>query len=447
MAEPTIATNNPPEKIDKATKKQLIMAIFASCAGFSLDLFDLFLLLYVSPQLSKLIFPSSNPTLSLAAVYGAFAISMIIRPTGAGVFGTYADKHGRKKALYVTMLGAGIATTAMGLIPTYNQVGVWAGIIFLILRLLQGLFIGGVTASTHTIGTETVPASWRGWVSGVVTGGGGGLGAVMASLVFYTMARLFPGDAFDGWGWRCMFFTGLLSMIFALFIFKYLQESPLFAQLEAKKGQSVKKSTPVKVLFSAKYRKVVILNILLVFGVSGIYYLTLGYLPSFLGLVNKVPKANSGMMMMAGALIAFFVTVLLGQFSEMVGRRKAFFVWSIIGAVIFAFAGYGQLAGVPVTDLGKITMYVYLLAGFGNAGSGAILIFLNERFPTEIRASGTAISWNGGYALGGIMPMTVTAISPTIADIPIRLTIFCLALCALTFISAYVAPETKGHFE
>ena len=100
-------------------------------------------------------------------------------------------------------------------------------ILFLILRLIQGVFVGGVVASTHTIATETIPARWRGTVSGFIGGGGAGIGALIASVIYYITSSVFPGAAFAIWGWRFMFFAGILSSVLGLFIFNALEESPL----------------------------------------------------------------------------------------------------------------------------------------------------------------------------------------------------------------------------
>jgi MHS family proline/betaine transporter-like MFS transporter len=148
------------------------------------------------------------PTLSLAAVYASFAVTLLMRPVGSAVFGHYADVHGRKNAMLVAIVGVGISTAAFGLLPTIAQAGLFAPGLFLILRLVQGIFVGGVVASTHTIGTESVSPNWRGAMSGLVGGGGAGIGALLASFVFLIMSSIFPGDAFAVWGWRCMFFSG-----------------------------------------------------------------------------------------------------------------------------------------------------------------------------------------------------------------------------------------------
>src|SRR5260221_6576396 len=134
--------------------RQMVTAVTASLLGWSLDLFDLFILLYVAPVVGALFFPSSLPTLSLAAVYASFAVTLLMRPIGSALFGHYADVHGRKGAMLIALIGVGISTAAFGGLPTVAQAGVIAPVSFLILRLVQSVFVCGVVASTHTIGTE-----------------------------------------------------------------------------------------------------------------------------------------------------------------------------------------------------------------------------------------------------------------------------------------------------
>src|SRR5579863_7660937 len=117
-------------------------ALVASCLGWSLDLFDLFILLYVAPVIGQLFFPSTYPTLSLAAVYASFAVTLLMRPVGSAVFGSYADRHGRRGAMILAVVGVGVATALFGVLPTIQQAGIIAPALFLLLRLVQGVFVG-----------------------------------------------------------------------------------------------------------------------------------------------------------------------------------------------------------------------------------------------------------------------------------------------------------------
>jgi MFS family permease len=428
-----------------ADNRQMINAIIASLLGWSLDLFDLFILLYVAPVIGTLFFPSTNATLSLAAVYASFAVTLLMRPIGSAIFGHFADVHGRKGAMLVAIVGVGVSTAAFGALPTITQAGIAAPIMFLILRLVQGIFVGGVVASTHTIGTESVPASWRGAMSGLVGGGGAGIGALLASLVFLIASSLFPGEAFAQWGWRFMFFSGILSSLLGWFIFKNLEESPFFNELQQQKAarKAMAAPSPVRVLFSSGYRSVLLINLLITFGGGAGYYLTSGYLPSFLKVVNGVPNNVSSLILIGASVVAFISAVLFGALSEMIGRKPTFL---IVGVCALVWLPLCYLGLAKATDIKEVTIYALAIAFIGNAGYAPVLVFLNERFPTSLRASGTGLSWNIGFALGGMMPTFVSLASAGTAQIPTSLAIFSVAIYLIYLIGALIIPETRGNF-
>jgi len=336
--------------------RQMINAIIASVLGWSLDLFDLFILLYVAPVIGALFFPSTHATLSLAAVYASFAVTLLMRPIGSAVFGHYADVHGRKGAMMIAIVGVGVSTAAFGALPTIAQAGIAAPIMFLILRLVQGVFVGGVVASTHTIGTESVPAKWRGAMSGLVGGGGAGIGALLASFVFLITSSVFPGEAFAQWGWRFMFFSGLLSSLLGWFIFKNLEESPFFNELQQQKAarKVTAAPSPVRTLFSSKYRAVLLINLLITFGGGAGYYLTSGYLPSFLKVINAVPNNVSSLILMGASVAAFISAVLVGALSEKIGRKPTFLAAGVCALVLLplCYLGLAKAAGTT-----QVTLY------------------------------------------------------------------------------------------
>ncbi|GAX90021.1 MFS transporter [Effusibacillus lacus] len=427
------------------TRRQMVTASIASLLGWSLDLFDLFILLYVAPEIGKLFFPTSIPTLSLAAVYASFAVTLLMRPVGSALFGSYADRKGRKKAMVIAVTGVGISTALFGALPTVGQIGVTAAVLFLILRLVQGVFVGGVVASTHTIGTETVPPKWRGFMSGLIGGGGAGLGALLASVVYYVVTAAFPGPEFSVWGWRFMFFAGILSSILGLFIFKSLEESPAWVQLQqAKKADAPVKKAPVREVFSRQYLPVLLVNLMLVIGGGTAYYLTSGYLPTFLKVINKTPAGTSSMILMGASVVAIVSAVLFGRLSDYIGRKKTFMIVGIVCLIGLPFL-YSGLA--KATAVSAITFYALALAFLGNAAYAPILIFLNERFPTVIRSTGTGLSWNMGFAVGGMMPTFVSLASGTTQNIPATLGYFAAAVFVLYLIGSLVIPETKGDFK
>jgi MHS family proline/betaine transporter-like MFS transporter len=435
-------------------QRQVIGAVAASCMGWALDLFDLFVLLYVAPVIGRLFFPSEHAMLSLAAVYASFAVTLLMRPLGSAWFGSYADRHGRKGAMIIAVVGVGLSTAAFGLLPTVAQVELVAPILFLLLRLVQGVFVGGVVASTHTIGTESVAPKYRGAVSGLIGGGGAGLGALLASLTFLAMSEIFPGDLFDVWGWRCMFFTGIISSVLGLFVFSSLEESPLWKKLAAEKtvkSTLQSKSAPVEVvrsplrtLFSRNYRPILFVNLLLTIGGGSGYYLTSGYLPTFLKVVSHAPNGAGAAILMICSGAVVFASIAAGHLSTLIGRKSSF-VW--IG-VIRLFALPALFLLLPTAQsITMIGVYAVLLSALGSAGYAPILIFLNERFPTAIRATDTGLSWNICFAIGGMMPTAVSLATKNASQLPMTLAIFVGAISVIFLIGAFIVPETLGRLD
>ncbi|MGC5628172.1 MFS transporter [Georgenia sp. Z1344] len=430
------------------TGRSPLAAAFASVMGWAFDLFDLFILLYVAGPVGAQIFPVESETLSLALVFVSFAVSIVMRPGGAAVFGGWADKVGRKRIMVLVLAGVGLSTAAMGLIPSYATIGLVAPIIFLVLRVIQGIFVGGVTAVTHTLGTESVPPKYRGMMSGLIGGGGAGLGAAMASVAFIVISAIFPGDEFIETGWRYMFFTGLLGAILSLFVLRKVEESPIWlAAKEAKaSGKVATKPLSFKDLVTGRYGKITLLNIAVAAGAGAQYYLTSGFLPTYLDVVTPVEADTRGWVLLAASLIVVVAATGAGHLSENFGRRRTMIVIGAINLVALPLILWIISETDPSSTV-AILLWCCLLAAIANAAYAPVMIFLNERYPTEIRSRGTAVSWNTGFMLGGLLPTFVTLLSPETSDIPSRLMIF-VAASVLVFIIAVVrSPETRGAIE
>jgi MFS family permease len=429
----------------QVTQRQVLTAGFASIVAWSFDLFDLFILLFVASTIGPLFFPSDVPTISLAATYASFAVTLLMRPLGSAIFGNYADRHGRKRAMIVAVTGVGVVTALMGAVPTIYQIGIFAPIVFLALRVVQGIFVGGVVASTHTIGTETVPERWRGLMSGAIGGGGAGLGALFASLAYFVISSIFPGEAFAEWGWRFMFFTGIIGAILSLFVFRTVQESPIWAAQERQLEEA--ETSPLRrLLFSRRYAPIFFMNLLIVAGGGTCYYLTSGFLPTFLDIINGVEAGSRGRILVVSNLAVLVAAPLFGHLSQVFGRKRIFLFLGITNLILIPLI-YWQMGGLTADSIGMIYLYASALAFLGNAAYAPILVFLNERFPTAIRASGTGLNWNVGFAIGGILPTFVNLASPTVEDIPSRVVIFLGAALLIYLVGAFVNPETRGNLK
>jgi MFS family permease len=300
-----------------------------------------------------------------------------------------------------------------------------------------------VVAATHTLGTETVPARWRGMLSGLIGGGGAGLGAMVAAIFYLIVSSLFPGDAFSEWGWRVMFFTGALGALISLLIFRKVEESPLFRKLA---DAPARETSPVGELFSREYAPAFALNLLVVAGGATMYYLTSGFLPTFLGKNVELSPTDSAVVLIIASAVVIVSATLAGHVSELVGRRRTFLAIGAVNLVALPLI-YLQMQDLTPDDMGAIIGWAMLLAFLANAAYAPVIVFLNERFPTRIRATGTAVSWNVGFAIGGMTPTLVTGVSPTVKDFPSVLAVVLAVACVVYLIGAAVVPETRGEFE
>ncbi|MBN3849374.1 MULTISPECIES: MFS transporter [Burkholderiaceae] len=426
------------------TPWQKSQAVAMSCLGWAFDLFDLFILLYVAPILATVFFDSSRQMLSLAAVYGAFTATLIMRPVGGYLFGRYSDRHGRKKTLVVASVGVGVSTALMGTIPTYQSIGILAPMLFLLLRLIQGVYMGGMVAATHTLGTESIGPKYRGLASGIICGGGSGIGKLFASLIFVLVSALIPPAAFTAWGWRIMFFSGLASSLLGLFVFTRLQESPLWLALAAQHRAAPTRPQKKASALSGGFVGITVGCVLLTLAGGGLSYLTSGYLPTFLKIVNHVPHTTMGMILSVSAVCVSLTSVLAGALTDRIGRRRAMLFYGLISLVSIPLLYLGL---THAEGIGAIAVYTIALSSIGTFCYSPLVIVLNERFPTAIRSSGTAISWNVGFAIGGSMPTLVSLLATDVGALPMTLATVS-ALVSLVYLAVvFLMPETKGAMD
>lgn len=430
---------------EAASNRQVLIAAFVSCFGWALDLYDLVILLYVAPIVGRLFFPSDEPLLSMAAVFASFGVTLVMRPVGSAWFGSYADRRGRKGALMLAVSLAGLVTLLLGVLPTLSQIGILAPVLFIALRLAQGIFIGGVTACTGTVGVEAISERWRGFMSGVVGGGGGAIGGMLASAVFWITTSSMSGEAFADWGWRIMFLAGIASSLIGLTIAHTLEESPIWLKLRAEraaKGVKAVTQRPIRLILSRQHRALFLSNMPLVIAAGAGYYLTSGYLPTYLKVVLHLHDHHISLILFLTSLGGLFSSLAVGQLSQMIGRRPVF-IWLGVARLLILLASVLLMVSVPSLVMAGAIAVVF--GSLGNASYAPLLVLLNERFPTALRASGVGLSWNVGFAIGGMAP-TITSLSAhSVRELPIVLAIFLTVTSVLYLIGAFIVPETRGN--
>ena len=269
--------------------------------------------------------------------------------------------------------------------------------------------------------------------------------------MFLLASTLFPGPEFAQWGWRFMFFCGLASSVLGFFIFNVLEESPVWKAMDARRaaakasGDAVTRTrSPLRTLFASQYRNVLLINLLITAGGGSSYYLTSGFMPTLLKVVSKLPNQTVSVILMVASLCAILASLLVGTVSNWIGRRLTF---RIVGVVNLVLLPTLFLAIRGATGLQEVALYAVAICFLGNAVYAPILIFLNERFPTAMRASGTGLSWNLGFAVGGTMPTWVSLASGNQANLPLTLAIFSGVVTAIFLLGTLVIPETLGKFE
>jgi MFS transporter, MHS family, proline/betaine transporter len=431
--------------VGEPSTEQIFLAAIASCLGWALDLYDLQILLYVAPLVGRLFFPFHDRLLSLAAVFASFAVTLVMRPVGSAIFGSYADRRGRKDALTLAVTMVGVTTFLLGALPTFHQIGLAAPLTFLLLRLVQGIFVGGVTACTGTVGVEAVPERWRGLMSGIVGGGGGGISGILAASMFWITTSLMSNAEYEQWGWRILFFTSILSVLMGLYVARRLEESTVWravAKTRESRGGGKAGQSPLRLLFSAQYFPVFLGNLPLIVAAGAGFYLTSGYLPAYLKVALHLPNHQISVVLSVASLTALFASLCVGHLSQIFGRRSVF-----IGIGTFRLIALPACA-LLMTRTDNLFLICLLAALFGSCGNAAyapLLVFLNERFPTDLRASGVGLSWSTGFALGGMAPTFTVLAAHTSADLPVSLAAFLIGTAVIYIAGALIVPETRGR--
>ena len=418
--------------------KQQKTVVFGSWLGWSLDGYDLVLMLLVIPLISKLFFPLADPTFALLATFAAYIVTLIMRPFGGAFFGNFGDKHGRKKAMMITIIGFSAATFATGLLPTWQMVGIFAPILLVSLRFTQGFFAGGEWGSGAVITMETVPKHRRGLLSGFLQSGFN-FGFVLAAIVFNFAINAFPGEEFAEIGWRVMFFTGIIPGLVALFVRFRMNES-LVWQKKVEQKRIVK--SPFKKLFQDKnLRKRFFFSLVIMTGLMYAYYTTMGFFPTFLQNYIEIDKAEVGLLMIVATTTSLFGQIFSGYLSQFWGRLKTIAIFAIAAIVLAVPTFYGLY---HATTAFERIVYTIILILAATSGFGPIPAFLSERFPTEIRNSASGFVYNGGLIFGSWAPLIAVSLLANAGDLLPYLLGFSLIIGSIIIIiGTKINPETR----
>lgn len=408
-----------------------------SFLGWSLDGYDIVLMLLVVPLISQLFFPSDDPIFSIVATFASYTVTLIMRPLGSVIFGIYGDKFGRKRSMVITILGFSVSTFAVGLLPTYATVGVLAPIMLILIRLIQGIFAGGEWGSGAVITIESVPKQKRGVLSGFLQSGFS-FGFLLASIAFQLITMMFPGESFEEIGWRILFFTGIIPGFVALFVRFSMDESPLW--IEKRLKNSLEKSPLRKIVFGKEYRKEFLLCAAIMTGLVYMYHGSISILPTYLQQFGHFDKTQVAPLMIYATASSWLGMTFTGWLSQRIGRKKAmlYFVFASIVVVI-------PLATIILQNTLLIGLFVIVYAFVASTASGPIPAFFSERFPTQVRNSAAGFSYNAGLIFGSWSPLIALHLMSSVPKemIPLALGINIIIGSIIVIIPTIFSRETK----
>ncbi|NKX54367.1 MHS family MFS transporter [Arthrobacter sp. E918] len=353
-----------------------------------------------------LFFPTDEPGVSQIAALASFGVGFLARPVGAFVSGHLGDKIGRKSTLILTFLIMSGSTAAIGLLPTYDTVGVLAPVLLCILRLTQGFAVGGEWGGAAIIAVENAPTGRRGFFGawpqiGVSCGLLLGTGAV-------ALAQAVSGDAFNTWGWRLPFLVSIVLAAVGLYIRLNATESPAFlaAKVEAERKQEAQKA-PIPVVFK-HHRRPLMIALFSRFAEAGNYYLFTVFLLSYVATTLELPKSYGLVAVMIGSALNIAMIPVFGAVSDRIGRKKTFF----FGATVIILSAWPIFAMIQTGQQVAIVLGVAIFLALGHAAVYSVLpAFYCELFPTNVRYTGISVGYQtAAILLAGFTPMIASAL-------------------------------------
>jgi MFS family permease len=416
--------------------------IVAASVGNVIEWYDFYIFGSLAAVLSVKFFEQSHPVAALLSTIALFTAGFLIRPLGAFLFGWMGDRVGRKYTFLVTLSGMGLGTGAIGLIPTYESIGLTAAFLLFGLRMIQGLCLGGEYGGAITYVAEHVPDDSRGYYTGWLQTSPT-LGIVVSLAVIIATRTYFGNQVFDEWAWRVPFLVSFLLVAIAIYIRLQLQETPIFQEIKAK-GQMTR--NPWKEAFLSSNIKYILIATVVLIGQGVVWYSGQFWALYFLQQVSKVDALTSAYIVGAALLIATPSLIFFGWLSDHIGRKPV-----ILGGMLLAAITYYPLylwLGT-VTQPGNINypiavFIIFILVCYVGMVYGPVGAFLAEYFPGRIRYTSVSVPYHIGNGWGGgLVPFITSAAFAATGSIGYAL-IYPIAVPAVCFLLAlFLMPETR----
>jgi MFS family permease len=406
--------------------------------GSALEYYDFFIYATAASLIfPQLFFPSGNPTVAIVASLATYGVGYVARPIGAFVLGHWGDTHGRKTVLILCMLLMGASTMAVGFLPTYQQVGVLAPALLVLLRLIQGFAVAGEISGASSMILEHAPFGRRGFFASF-TLQGVQAGQILAAAVFLPLAHYMPDEQFNTWGWRIPFLLSFFVIIAGYIIRRKVDETPAFAE-EGKHGELPR--APIVEAFRLSWADMLrvvcmaLMNVIPV--VATIFGAAYAVQPAYgIGFQKDIYL----WIPVLGNILAVLVIPLVGNLSDKIGRRPPI----IIGALGSGLLSFGYLYAISIHNVPLAIIMSLLMWGVVYQGYNAIFpSFYPELFQTRTRVSAMAISQNVGTTITALLPaLFATVAPPGSTNIPLTIGAITFAITVIAAVAAMSARET-----
>lgn len=403
------ATNTPapgstgaPAVADRNTRRKVVAASFI---GNFVEWFDYAVYGYLAVTITAVFFPDSDPATGLMLTFALFAISFLVRPLGGFVWGHIGDKIGRREALSWSILIMSAATFCIALIPSYNTIGLWAPVLLLIIRVVQGFSASGEYAGASAFLVEYAPPNRRGLYAAVVPASTAA-GLLLGSLVAALLTGLLETEQMTDWGWRLPFLLAAPMGLIGRYIRTRLEDSPAFKAL-AEEDETTK--TPVSSLFKNHWRQLIQAVGAVLLNAVG-FYLILSYMPTHLS--QNIGLSETASYIATTVALATYIgfIFLMGMLSDRLGRKKVL----MSASILFILLTIPSFMLLETGNFLIIVLVQILLGAMLSLNDGTLPSYLAEMFPTRVRYSGFAVSFNLSNALfGGTAPFVATVLIAT----------------------------------
>ncbi len=406
--------------------------------GSALEYYDFFIYATAASLVfPQIFFPSGNPTVAIVASLATYGVGYVARPIGAFFLGHWGDTHGRKTVLLVCMFLMGFSTMAVGILPTYQQVGMLAPTLLVVLRLVQGFAVAGEISGASSMILEHAPFGRRGFFASFSLQGVQA-GQIFAAAVFLPLARFMPPDAFNAWGWRIPFLLSVVVIIAGYIIRREVEETPAFAE-EGEHGGVPR--APIVQAFTQSWGDMIrvvcmsLMNVIPV--VAAIFGAAYAVQPGYgIGFHKDVYL----WIPVLGNILAVVIIPITGNLTDRIGRRPPI----IFGAIASGLLSFGYLYAISIANVPLAIVMSLLMWGVVYQGYNAVFpSFFPELFPTHTRVTAMAVSQNIGTTITALLPALFAAVAPPgSTNIPLTVGAITLAVTIVAAVGAYSARET-----